>query len=76
MIDDRSLIYISERKPKLGIFNLYRSRKLTDSASFPSLRFLGLGHCNVGVGAIMCSIQEHEIFAMCVKEISLFFTRH
>lgn len=72
MIDDRSLIYISERTPKLGILNLYGCRKLTESAPFPSLRFLGLGHCNVGVGALICSIQEHEIFAMCVKEIALF----
>ena len=64
-----------ENTPKLGILNLSGCRNLTDSgierATFPSLRFLGLAHCNVGVLSIICSIREHEIFAMCVEGIAL-----
>lgn len=74
MIDDRLLAYITEVTPKLGILNLSGCQNLTDSgierATFPSLWFLGLAHCNVGVLSIICSIRDHEIFAMCVDMVA------
>lgn len=42
-----------------------------NNASFDSLRFLGLAHCKVGVDSIICAIQKHEIFAMCVEGVTL-----
>ena len=42
-----------------------------EKASLPSLRFLGMGDCVVGIAAILCAIGKHGIFAMCVKGVKL-----
>ena len=42
-----------------------------EKASFPSLRFLGMGDCVVGIAAILCANGKHGIFAMCVKGVKL-----
>lgn len=42
-----------------------------NNATFDSLLFLGLAHCKVGVDSIICAIQKHEIFAMCVEGVIL-----
>ena len=42
-----------------------------EKASFPSLRFLGMGDCVVGIAAILCASGKHGIFAMCVKGVKL-----
>ena len=70
-IDDHFLVYISENLPKLGILNVSSCENLTANgikrASFPSLRFLGIANCKVGVESIIYCISHHEIFAMCVE---------
>lgn len=75
MIDDRFFIFITESIPKLGILNISGCHNLTDvgieNASFPSLRFLGIAQCKVGVEAVICSIDKHEIFAICLKGVKL-----
>ena len=74
-LDDSHLVFITESISSLGILNVCGCENLTDTginnASFDSLRFLGLAHCKVGVDSIICAIQKHEIFAMCVEGITL-----
>ena len=71
MIDDRFLVYITETMANLGILNVSRCENLTDvgirSASFPSLRFLGIAHCKVGVESVICAISNRENCSMCVE---------
>lgn len=75
VINDSLFVFISKKLPKLGILNVSKCDNLTDlaieRASFPSLRFLGIGDCTVSVEAIICAIDKHGIFAMCVKGIKL-----
>ena len=74
-LDDSHLGFISESIPSLGILNVCGCENLTDTgindAAFDSLRFLGLAYCKVGVDSIICAIQKHEIFAMCVEGVTL-----
>ena len=74
-LDDSHLVFITESISSLGILNVCGCENLTDmginNASFDSLRFLGLAHCKVGVDSIICAIQKHEIFAMCVEGVTL-----
>ena len=74
-LDDSHLVFITESISSLGILNVCGCENLTDTginnASFDSLRFLGLAHCKVGVDSIICAIQKHEIFAMCVEGVTL-----
>ena len=73
LIDDRFFVFTTECLPKLGIVNVSRCYNLTtlgiENASFPSLRFLGIADCMVSLEAILCAINKHGIFAMCVKGI-------
>ena len=74
-INDCLFVFITEKLPKLGILNVAKCYNLTDfaieKASLPSLRFLGMGDCMVGIAAILCAIDKHSIFAMCVKGVKL-----
>ena len=75
LIDDRFLEFITKRFPLMGILNVSSCYKLTnfgiEKASFPSLRFLGIAHCMIGIEAMLCAIDKHGIYAMCVKGITL-----
>lgn len=75
LIDDCLFVLITENLPKLGVVNVSRCCNLTtlaiQNASFPSLRFLGIADCMVSIDAILCAIDKHGIFAMCVKGIKL-----
>lgn len=75
MLDDSHLVFVTGSIPSLGILNVGGCENLTytgiSNASFSSLRFLRLAFCKVGVESIICAIQKHEIFAMCVEGISL-----
>lgn len=75
MIDDCLFVFITKRLPRLGILNVSKCHNLTDlaveKASLPSLRFLALGECKVRVDALLCAIDKHGIFSMCVKGVKL-----
>ena len=75
LINDQLFVLISKSVPKLGILNVSRCYNLTNSAieksSFPSLRFLGIAYCMFSIKAIICVIDKHGIFAICVRGIKL-----
>ena len=75
LLDDRLLVCITKSFPMLGILNVSRCFKLTnvgvEQASFPSLRFLALANCMIGIDAILYILEKHGVFALCVKEIKL-----
>ena len=75
MIDDCLFVFITERLPRVGILNVSKCYNLTDlaveKASLPSLRFLALRECKVSVYALLCAIDKHGIFSMCVKGVKL-----
>lgn len=73
LIDDRFLEFITKMFPLLGILNVSRCYKLTnfgiEKASFPFLHFLAIAHCMIGIETILCAIDKHGIYAMCVKGV-------
>ena len=75
LIDDRFLEFITKRFPLLGILNVSSCYKLTnfgiEKVSFPFLGFLEMAHCMIGIEAILCAIDKHGMYAMCVKGITL-----
>lgn len=75
LINDQLFVLISKSVPKLGILNVSRCYNLTNLAieksSFPSLRFLGIAYCMFSIEAIICVIDKHGIFAICVRGIKL-----
>lgn len=75
LINDQLFVLISKSVPKLGILNVSRCYNLTNLAieksSFPSLHFLGIAYCMFSIEAIICVIDKHGIFAICVRGIKL-----
>ena len=75
LIDDRFLEIITQSFSLLGILNVSRCYKLTnfgiEKASLPYLRFLAIANCMIDIEAILCAIDKHGIYAMCVTGIKL-----
>ena len=75
LINDQLFVLISKSVPKLSILKVSRCYNLTNLAiekpSFPSLRFLGMAYCMFSIEAIICAIDKHGIFAICVRGIKL-----
>ena len=63
---------ITKSFPMLGILNVSRYYKLinvgVEQASFPSLRFLALANCMIGIDAILYLLEKHGVFAETVCE--------
>ena len=75
LINDELLTFLTLRLSDLGMVNISRCYKLTNfgilNASFPSLRFLAMAECNVGIESVLCCLNKHGLFAMCVKGVEL-----
>ena len=71
-MDDRLLVCITKSFPMLGIRNVSRCYKLTnvgvEQASFPSLCFLALANCMIGIDVILYLLEKHGVFAETVCE--------
>ena len=67
LINDYLFVLISN-----SVSRCYKLTNLaSEKSSFPSLCFLGIAYYTFSIEAVICAIEKHGIFAICVRGIKL-----